>query len=95
MCRLLGECDVALATNSSCMLTAAGRSGELSECSKEGVSNGTAVAGIGKLTSESETQFHSVVMSPSVTDSCATCGAHCMGDLPWKSPGFHRCRKAF
>jgi hypothetical protein len=46
VCRLLGECDAVLANNNTCELTVSGRSGTLSECLQEGVSTGTAVAGI-------------------------------------------------
>jgi hypothetical protein len=46
VCRLLGECDAALANNNTCVLTVSGRNGTLSECLREGVSTGTAVAGI-------------------------------------------------
>ena len=48
ICRLLGECDAALTTNATCVLTSAGKSGQLSECTQEGVSAGEAVAGIGE-----------------------------------------------
>jgi hypothetical protein len=46
VCRLLGECDAVLANNNTCVLTVSGRNGTLSECLQEGVSAGTAVAGI-------------------------------------------------
>lgn len=48
ICRVLGECDAALATNTSCVLTADGKTAQLSECLREGVTSGTAVAGIGE-----------------------------------------------
>lgn len=48
VCRLLGECDAGLSTNASCVLTGDGKSGQLSECLKGGVSNGTDIAGIGE-----------------------------------------------
>jgi hypothetical protein len=48
ICRVLGECDAGLATNATCVLTGDGKSGQLSECLRGGVSNGTAIPGIGK-----------------------------------------------
>jgi hypothetical protein len=48
ICRLLGECDAALATNATCVLTSAGKSGQLSECTREGASTGEVLTGIGK-----------------------------------------------
>jgi hypothetical protein len=48
ICRVMGECDAALATNTSCVLASDGKTGQLSECLKEGVSSGTPVAGIGE-----------------------------------------------
>ena len=43
---MLGECDAGLAANATCSLAVDGKSGQLSECLKEGVSNGTALVGI-------------------------------------------------
>lgn len=46
ICRVLGECDAGLVTNTTCVLSAGGKGGVLSECTLEGVSTGAAVDGI-------------------------------------------------
>jgi hypothetical protein len=46
ICRVLGECDAGLATNATCVLSAGGNDGMLSECTLEGVNFGSAVDGI-------------------------------------------------
>jgi hypothetical protein len=75
ICRVLGECDVELAGNSTCVLTAAGRqNGTLSECLVDGVVGGPAIDGIWAGTGEHHWMRNSAVPCAwgCAATSCAT-----------------------